>query len=301
MGTATTAKYLEPSELVDATRRTSAQARSSGALVPLDTAVRGLSSGGIRFLVRVSKDVQRKQPVTDQHQSPRDPFAPPYEQDLFVGHLSESHAALLNKFNVLDDHLLLITREWEEQAAMLTTADYEAMLIGLAGMDGLAFYNGGAEAGASQPHKHLQLVPLPLADGAQGIPFDDILAGAHWYDASVGYVPALPFRHRIAPFDPDWLQEPAVHAHALRETTERLWRDLGYDPTKQRQPVPYNLLATRRWLWLVPRTTAGWLGLPVNALGYAGALIAQDEDAFQRLVETGPLELLADCAMRSSA
>ncbi len=300
MGTATTTTELvEPPDLAHATRRTSERARGSGALIPLDTAVRQLPASGIPFLVRVSNEVQRKQPPSDPNRATGDPFTPPYEPDLFVGRLSATHVALLNKFNVLRDHLLLITRDWEEQSAMLTRADYEALLLGLAGLDGLAFYNGGAEAGASQPHKHLQLVPLPLADGAAGLPLDDVFARASWH-GRIGQAPELPFAHRVMAFDRSWLDAPQTHAAVLEEAVEALWYDLGFDPRGERQPAPYNLLATRRWLWLVPRTIAGWRGLPVNALGYAGAMIAQDEAAYRYLQETGPLTLLADCAVATT-
>jgi ATP adenylyltransferase len=299
MGTATTTTELvEPPDLAQATRRMSERARDSGALIPLDTKVRRLVANDIPFLVRVSNEIQRKGPASEPHQTTGDPFTPPYEADLFVGHLSPTHAALLNKFNVLDDHLLLVTRDWEEQAAMLTRADYEALLLGLAGVDGLAFYNGGAEAGASQPHKHLQLVPLPLADDAAGLPLDNVFEDATWHQG-IGRAETLPFEHRIMPFERRWLEAPQTHAVSLQDAVETLWRELGFNPRAERQPVPYNLLATRRWLWLVPRTVAGWRGLPVNALGYAGALIAQDEACYQRLQQLGPLNLLTDCAVAS--
>jgi len=55
---------------------------------------------------------------------------------------------------------------------------------------------------------------------------------------------------------------------------------------------PYNLLATRRWLWLVPRGRPEWRGIAVNALGFAGALLVPDEDALARLREVGPLAWL---------
>jgi ATP adenylyltransferase len=297
MGTATnTETVLDPAELAEATTRTSKHARGSGALVPLDTCVRTMVSGGISFVVRVSDDVQRKQPPTNPGATPGDPFSPPYEDDLFVGHVSRTHVALLNKFNVLDDHLLIVTRDWAEQAEMLTRADYEALLLGLAGMDGLAFYNGGAEAGASQPHKHLQVAPLPLADTVSGLPFDGALSRCQWR-GEIGRSAEFPFAHRVTRIQPDWLRDPEGEAATLQAAVEALWRDLGFDPRVDRQPAPYNLLATRQWLWLVPRVTAGWRGLPVNALGYAGALIAQDEAAFERLAAMGPMALLADCAL----
>jgi len=87
-----------------------------------------------------------------------------------VGDISATHVGLLNKFCVLEDHLLMVTRDYAEQTELLDESDFHALLCGLAAVDGLAFYNGGTDAGASQPHKHLQLVPLPLAPGWTGMP-----------------------------------------------------------------------------------------------------------------------------------
>lgn len=62
---------------------------------------------------------------------------------------------------------------------------------------GVAFYNCGEHSGRSQPHKHLQVVPLPFASGAPPVP-----RVAHIVTAACsGAVPldmvelrALPFR-----------------------------------------------------------------------------------------------------------
>ena len=63
----------------------------------------------------------------------------------------------------------------------------------MAELNGLGFYNAGRAAGASQPHKHLQLVGLPLAPGVAGLPVDALLASAG-FEGCVGRVPSLPFR-----------------------------------------------------------------------------------------------------------
>jgi len=287
-------RHLEPDDLIDAARRASERARASGALVPLNTDLRRLDDGAVPFGVRVSPNVAHKQAAAEADDD-TDPFAPPYDHDLFVGHISATHAVLVNKFNVLEDHLLLVTRAWAHQTERLTTTDYDALLRALAGVDGLAFYNGGAEAGASQPHKHLQIVPLPLAPAVPGLPFAALLESTV-LDQGVGHMPGLGCAHAVLRMDPAWLHDPGGHAPVLLEAVERLWRALGYDPTGGQQPAPYNLLATRRWLWLVPRRHAGWSGLAVNALGYAGGLLARDEAAFERLREARPMALLADCA-----
>ena len=286
---------LPPAELAERVRAATRRARASGALVPLNTQVRRLSDGGITFLVRVSANIARKRPAAGGGAPARDPFTPPFEEDLYVGDITETHAALLNKFNVLDDHLLLVTRDWAEQTEMLDTADFEALLLGLAGMDGLAFYNGGADAGASQAHKHMQVVPLPLVPEGPALPIADLLKRTRM-DDGIGHAPGLPFRHAVAPMRTEWLDDPGRHAPEALALAERLWEALGYAPHVRHQPAPYNLLATRRWMWLVPRRRERWQGLAVNALGFAGALLAPDEAAFERLRDIGPMTLLAATA-----
>jgi len=56
---------------------------------------------------------------------PRNPFLP-YDEALWVAHLSASHTLLLNKFNVVRHHLLVVTRAFEPQAAPLTAGDLGA-------------------------------------------------------------------------------------------------------------------------------------------------------------------------------
>lgn len=54
-----------------------------------------------------------------------DPFDP-YEEELWVDHLSASHMLLLNKFNVVAYHVLVVTRKFEQQTASLNLQDLEA-------------------------------------------------------------------------------------------------------------------------------------------------------------------------------
>ncbi len=58
-----------------------------------------------------------------QHTRPNPPLtaSPPrrcarsYEPDLWVQHLSDSHTLLLNKFNLVAHHVLVVTRQFESQ------------------------------------------------------------------------------------------------------------------------------------------------------------------------------------------
>ena len=131
----------------DLWRRTLArtqQAVACGALQSIPTEYEYVEDGGIRFLVRVVANLRRKAAA----RRPVDPFALPgspkanpflpYEQELFVADLSPSHVCLLNKFNVVEHHLLVVTRAFEEQEALLTLDDFQALWLCLEQIDGLA-------------------------------------------------------------------------------------------------------------------------------------------------------------------
>ena len=97
-----------------------------------------------------------------------DPFAREnVEEDLFVSHLSETHSLLLNKFNVVENHLLLITSSFESQDDPVNARDFQHVFQVFEAfpreITPLAFYNCGPKSGMSQPHKHIQILPMPLA------------------------------------------------------------------------------------------------------------------------------------------
>ncbi len=217
------------------------------------------------------------------------PFLP-YEEDLFVADVSATHLYLLNKFNVLDHHLLIVTREFEEQENRLNLEDFAALWTCMAEFEALAFYNSGRIAGASQQHKHLQMVPLPLAPGGPGIPIEPVLAAA-CFEGPVGTAPQLPFVHAIARLEPGWLQSPQEAAAATLALYHRLLLATGLS-IDQPQPAPYNLLATRHWLLLVPRSRESFESVSINALGYAGALLVRNESQARVIREQGPLTVL---------
>ena len=77
-----------------------------------------VEEAGIPFLVRVVSNLARKREAEisrpRQLKTNRNPFLP-YENELFVAEIGDSHVCLLNKFNVVDHHLLIVTREFEDQ------------------------------------------------------------------------------------------------------------------------------------------------------------------------------------------
>lgn len=254
-------------------------ALAAGALEPLETSCEVIHDAGVPFVVRVLASLARKHAAAARGRSRPDPFLPP-DPSLVVADLPPAHVVLLNRFPVIEEHLLLVTRAFEDQQEPLTAADFAALAACLAEIDGLAFYNAGAAAGASEAHKHLQLVPRALGPGRFRPPLEAVLGAAR-----EGRVPALPFRHAFA-------RLPAPGAAALETTCKALIRQAGIEAR-----APYNLLATRAWMLLVPRAREDWEGISVNALGFAGALLAKDAGEAARLRAAGPMRALAAVAL----
>ena len=161
-----------------------------------------IEQSGIAFQVRVVSSLAKKQ-ETKTAQPDANPFLP-YDPDLFVAVISPTHVALLNKFNLADHHLLIVTRAFEPQEALLTLDDCTALLICLTEIDGLGFYNAGPAAEPAQPHKHLQLIPFVDSSEPQ-LSIEPLLRFVRM-TGTTGMVPGLPFLHAYAPMDPAWFR-----------------------------------------------------------------------------------------------
>jgi ATP adenylyltransferase len=292
---------LKPGTLWETMRQRTDYALRCGALQPIPTSYEFVEQNGIRFLVRIVSNLVRKDEAKQrQHQEitkPGKDFNPflPYEENLFVADISQTHVSILNKFNVMDYHLLIITRAFEEQETLLTLPDVAAMGACLREIEGLAFYNSGKIAGASQRHKHLQFVPLPLAPTGLKIPIEPAIASTH-YQGGIGTIPDFPFVHAIAQLDPTWL-EPSFHvAEKILDCYYMLLQTVGLrDKTEEDsnwQPRPYNLLATREWMMVVPRSQESFEAISINSLGFAGALLVRNEEQLKRVRDCGPLTIL---------
>ncbi len=276
------------------------QALDSGALQPIDTERLTLADGGVDFAVWVVAGLRRKDEagrrLAAASRDDRNPFLP-CDPALTVGDVGASHIAVLNKYRVVADHVLLITRAFEHQRVLLGAADFAAAWWCLREGDGLVFYNGGQAAGASQPHKHLQLVPLPLplAGPGPGLPVAPLLAP--WTPAAEpGTSPRLPFAHALAATDDLFARaaaDPAAAGAACARRFDALRAAVGLEALAGgRQSMPYNLLLTRRLMLLVPRSVEDVAGIPINALGYAGSLLLRRRAQLADLERIGPLELL---------
>ncbi len=285
--------------------RVTEQALSSGALLPSPTEYEFVEDSGMRFFVRIlsgprQKDEAREQQEKEASATGRqvNPFLP-YEGDLFVADISETHLAILNKFNVVEHHLLIITRGFEDQEKLLTLNDFKALWVCMAEYNALGFYNAGEAAGASQRHKHLQMVPLPLAPEGPQVPIEPLLANTR-FNGVFGAVPAFPFLHVFAHIEPGIVKSPPDAAKKTFELYCAMLREAGMTSPVgkgQRQSGPYCLLVTRGWMLLVPRSREFFDAISINSLGFAGAFLVRNQEQLERVKSCGPMTVLREVAL----
>ncbi|MEH2310003.1 MAG: phosphorylase [Nostoc sp.] len=290
---------LKPGTLWTSVKEQTEHALQCGALLSIPTEFEFIEQDNVRFLVRILSNLNRKKAAKEKQEKQSatssqefNPFLP-YEEDLFVADISDTHVSILNKFNVVDYHLLIITRAFEEQESLLTLEDFAAMWACLADFNGLAFYNSSKTAGASQRHKHLQLMPLPLAPSGPQIPIEPLLTSAQFQNSNTT-LPKLPFVHAFAPLNSNWVQSPFVGGQAIEQLYRTLLHAVGLDA---RQSGAYNLLATREWMLIVPRSQEHFQSISVNSLGFAGALLVRNPAEMEILKAQGPMTILKNVAI----
>ena len=258
----------------------SERARASGALVPLGTEIEVMDDLDPFVVRRLTSRAPRHLRPEGPKPNPFLPWDPPLEVEL----LASGHVLLLNKYPVQPAHLLVISQQWQPQSGWIQAADWQAVATVAADTGGLWFFNSSATAGASQPHRHLQLLPrrpqeasCPLASALEA----QLEGAAPW-----------PWAYRLSRrFDAsggsDLPELYARHSRAL---------DLG-NPVED--PAPrhaYNLLFDDRWFLTVRRLREHCAGFSINGLGFAGYLLCTEKADRDWLQCHGPWRLLAEVA-----
>eukprot|EP01116_Phalansterium_solitarium_P025357 TRINITY_DN965_c0_g1_i1.p1 TRINITY_DN965_c0_g1~~TRINITY_DN965_c0_g1_i1.p1 ORF type:complete len:351 (-),score=96.73 TRINITY_DN965_c0_g1_i1:145-1197(-) len=323
----------------DLIKTVTSSALSKGSLKSLPTTFGQISGeDGAKWVVRLATVLALKPTgaVKQQHEASKasdpvakpNPFLPPDADLLVAPVLAGAHNLVLNKFNVVDYHLLLTTASFQSQLDRLNESDFASIWYCTAALEVLAFYNCGAESGASQPHKHVQLLPLPLQGSPPPwrFPTEPLLdaAAAAAAPGTIFRVAGWPFRHACCRVEAA-CERPAFEtlsdtdaAEAIRRGAQAMTR--AYDTLYQQlqladaaaygldaaagsnQHVSYNLIATCDWMCIMPRKHELYDGkLAVNATGLAGTLLAKTDELMQLIETTGPVNILKGVGFADSA
>ncbi|KIV89786.1 hypothetical protein, variant [Exophiala mesophila] len=128
----------------------------------------------LRYCPALAKKPQKQDPPSQASKkgSKFDPFDNPASELLIaaVPSRAATHTLVLNKFPVIKRHFIIATREYKPQTGVLEMDDLSLTHACLRawGQDShtpadqglFAFFNSGEHSGASQPHRHLQFLPV---------------------------------------------------------------------------------------------------------------------------------------------
>ncbi|KAF8070670.1 ATP adenylyltransferase-domain-containing protein [Lyophyllum atratum] len=310
-------------------------ARDSGDLFFFPSTTTKLPALGVEFQVRLCPALQKKPPLPppdlealeadsttkanrseNRERSRADPFIAPYNTKLYLGDLQDEDGAeyvvLLNKYAIVPNHFLLVTKEFQLQSSPLLPSDLvQAYMMLIAaqktGQRFFAFYNCGEHSGASQPHKHIQFIPAE----DDGPPIERLARSAHIEVADKPFsLSSLPYANHIFRF-PSNLQSstPSKIEHVLSTAVLSLL-DLAISTIRHAPEYPpgkpsYNVILTIDHVHLIPRRfheyTLPETGetISVNALGYAGLLLVKSEEELAAVKAEGIGKILGSVGLES--
>ncbi|SCU98788.1 LAME_0G00562g1_1 [Lachancea meyersii CBS 8951] len=275
------------------------------------------SESGFQYVVTHAPSLLKKPERADAEASKRNPFAEPEPELTVCEDLYDlgQYKLLLNKFPVVPEHLLLVTREVKPQTAPLEPQDLLTSYRLLQDLDdedeqvrNLIFYNCGKTSGSSQDHKHLQMLRWPK----NFVAFQDRLcSGKEHFIPDMRSEPLqdkkLSFAHFVVPLpeDPEAVTEDllAMTFVSLLQRTLTFFQD--WTNERPNLETGYNVLMTRQWLCLVPRSQSksNELDIGFNATGYAGLVLVKHEEVWNKILEEPQVvnRLMLECGFPNTA
>ncbi|ENO89125.1 ATP adenylyltransferase family protein [Thauera linaloolentis] len=289
------------SKWIEAIDARSAGALTSGALQPVQAEQTEMEDGGMRFIVRWVSSLAVKDAAKAAGASqvaipggPRDPNFNPFlnpDPELTVGPLGDEHVVILNKFPLSERHLVLARRAFEEQLLPLARGDFAALATIMAEAGGIGLYNGGAAAGASQRHKHVQWMPPAEGNASLRLFAPGLPAGLP--EQGVAQHPALPMKHCFVRVCCGEGVPVEVAADSLHAAYRLACETLDLQPGADGLLPPCNLLASDGWLLMLPRSEECFEGISMSAVCFGGTLYIRQPEQIESIRRVGPLKALA--------
>ncbi|TFY66347.1 hypothetical protein EVG20_g4738 [Dentipellis fragilis] len=309
------------SQIISALPSSFEKARTAGDLLFFPSEVHEHEDCGVKFEIRLCPALLHKPNIPTPHfdaasieaaaaTKKPDPFAPPYNSTLYVSEFKDEdegieYAILLNKYSVVPNHFLMVTKDYQSQASPLVPSDlkhaYSILLAARkAGQHFFAFYNCGDQSGASQSHKHLQFIPVEEEDGP---PLERVARAAHIESEYKPFaLPSLPFANHVRRLSISPSASADELEHKLASAFMELL-DLCISTVRLAEDHPagmpsYNVVLTLQHLYVLPRRwethvlSATGDKLSINALGFAGMLLVKSHEELEAVRLEGPAAIL---------
>ncbi|PSS38047.1 hypothetical protein PHLCEN_2v132 [Hermanssonia centrifuga] len=326
-----------PAEIVAQLPERFDKARESGDVLFFPSTISKHQAHGVEFEIRLCPALQKKPSLPTPHFDANaderrailgkegkkfDPFAPPYVPGLYLGDVKDEeegveYAVLFNKYAVVPHHILLITKEFHSQTSPLMPPDLVQTYLLLvaahnAGRRFFAFYNCGDLSGASQPHKHLQLIPIE----DNGPPVEVLARRTVIETLERPFsLQSLPYANHVRRF-PAFL--PTAPVDEIEPTLSRAFLsllDLALS-TYRRDPAPstsattmstlsYNVILTLEHMHVIPRKAENYTlaetgdALSINSMGFAGCMLVKSERELEAVIKEGVGEILRGVGCKS--
>ena len=148
---------------------------------------------------------------------------------------------------------------------------------------GLWFFNSSPIAGASQPHRHFQLLRRDHGE--------IICPREKWFlDLEINNDKKTRLKKSIVVSPFNFLEKSTYIYNLYLELMKKI--ELG-DPINDEKPrYPYNILITNKWIAIIKRKFDQLFGFSVNGLGFAGYLLVTEKSNINYLKKYGPEKLL---------
>lgn len=262
------------------------KARVTGDVTYYPTQVAVLTPRSIPFQLRFSPALAHKPKAPKPKEPNAKPFNP-FENPspaMLIADLPPSHRLVLNKFAVVPEHFILVTRDVKPQTHVLEKGDIAATFACIQayhadGRELFAFFNSGPHSGASQPHRHLQLLPVErMKDG-----LEDVENGGQWRvlaEKLTESTQGLPFQVFTTGMRPDMSAEErhSSYIELYRRAVEAALPDIEVSGEGEAK-ISYNLAITSSSMALCPRTAEGTMiknksGESIGVVSLNGTVLA---------------------------
>jgi len=334
--------------LWDKIKKVSERATQIGAIEKIESSPLFIHENGIKFMVSVAKSLLKRpfnfqKSVSTENLSPNlaakeilqppkkfiDPFLP-CDKDLFVQELCGTHNLVLNKFNVSNYHSIIATKEYEKQTDPLNKFDFKAIWECIIDCNMLCFFNCGPSSGASQPHKHVQLLVTPFhtcdeenSNNSNNrieqdidylkCPIESIIKLYKEPKETIFQIEQLPFKNaciyykkeKIESMDKDQLS--IYFENHYRSLLDHLNLNIvnnkdnnnnnsneNDDTTTTDDFKSYNFIMTKEWMFMIPRSCYQAKGISINSVGFTGAILVRKEEELDTIKSYGIMNILKD-------